>query len=455
MQVYVVLRNKVLGVLSENENPESFTFTYSNDINSEDYVFGLDSKENLSDKIFPIFEDLIPENKDKLMALKAKHSIRGTIEILLYLDNIHGSFEFYRNPNEISLEKDISLIQYSEVKAGILGDYDYPEVLDNYSLEEMPDSNYTNSDTTLGLSGYQEKYAILKDDIARTIKYAGSNQTEYFIKPFNLEFSHYKKGKLKFKEYKKRYYPYLLINEHIFMSLAKQFGFDVPYNGLIKHNTYNEYHLVIKRFDRYGTAIKFDHHTVNSLLGNISINKYDVTITDLIDVIKNRISADDKLILFKFIVFSVIISHGDLHAKNISLMYSSNKFGDKTMTIAPMYDILTTNIYAASQKEQDIGMKLNNKRSNIRSSDLLCIADLLDINQTSAKNIIEQFGGKFLDVFESHVEMLPNKIKTLPIKKGDYSNDITLHKEYLLYFKRRKTYIEKYLLEKSTQKNIF
>ena len=44
------------------------------------------------------------------------------------------------------------------------------------------------------------------------------------------------------------YIPYLLINEHLFMTLARDFGFSVQYNAIIKHSS--DYHYIIKRFDR-------------------------------------------------------------------------------------------------------------------------------------------------------------------------------------------------------------
>ncbi len=295
---------------------------------------------------------------------------------------------------------------------------------------------------------------MLKDNVNHVIKHAGKAETEYFIKPFNIEFTHYKKGSMRFSEYKKRYYPYLLVNEHIFMSLAKNFGFDIPYNGLIRDNHYNEYHLLIKRFDRYKIIYKFDHHTINSLLGKSSKDKYNTTVIDIINGIKGKISSSDMLVLFKFIVFSVIVSHGDLHSKNLSLIHSSNKFENKIMTLSPMYDILTTNIYSTSQNKQDIGMKLNNKNCNIRSSDFLYISNLMDINNEVATDIINEFCEKFLSSFETHINKLPEKIKALIIKRSDYK-EITLLGEYVQYFNRRKKYIEKYLIGTPVEKNIF
>jgi serine/threonine-protein kinase HipA len=336
MLIYVIFKNKLLGVLSENTN--QFKFAYDDRINQAEYVHSLPVKENISEKLFAIFDDLIPENTEKIDKLKEKHNIRGTVEILLHLDNIHGSFSFSNNLATIELSNNLIYFEYKNIKSEILCDYLFPEILTNYQLQGLP--LHATPNTTLGLSGVQEKYAVVKDDLEHLIKYS-ETPTEYFLKPFNLEHTHFNRTPTYDTYHKKAYYPYLLVNEHIFLSLAKEFGFDVPYNALIKDNKHNEYHLVIKRFDRYKTIYKFDHHTINSLLNRVSTDKYEVTVKEVIQVAKQYLDHNELLVLFKFIIFSVIISHGDLHAKNISLIYSNNNFDDKSMVLAPVYDVLT------------------------------------------------------------------------------------------------------------------
>ncbi len=458
MKIYVVLDNIYIGVISEEQSPTSFEFSYEDNIHHKNYLLGLNDKHNKSSHLFHIFEDLIPENEDKINTLKAKHDINSTIEVLLYLGNVHGSFEFYKTMEEArqACINNKTIFKYNSIKSSILGEYKFPNILD-YKLIDFPDGTYNSSDVNaLGLSGYQDKFAVIKDDESKNIRYVDNVETEYFVKPLNLNFTAYNRGSQKFKEYKKKYHPFLLINEHIFMSLAKKFGFDVPYNALIKDHKYNEYHLLIKRFDRYNIIHKFNHHTVNSFMGKLASDKYNVTVSDIVSVIKDDIDYDNKLILFRFIVFSILISHGDLHAKNLSLIYCSNSFEDKTKMLSPVYDILTTNIYSSSQRDQDIAMKLNNKKSNIRVSDLLVISRLLEIPDDYAKEMIQELCHKFLDLFIHHINELPPEILGLMIKVNDYSNkDITLSKQYHLYFTRRKDYIEKYLLSEFRSTNIF
>ncbi len=67
--------------------------------------------------------------------------------------------------------------------------------------------------------------------------------SHYFIKPYHPSRAHPE------SEY---YLPHLAINEHLFMSFAKnELGFDVPWNGIIKNPTDEEYHYIVKRYDKY------------------------------------------------------------------------------------------------------------------------------------------------------------------------------------------------------------
>ena len=186
-----------------------------------------------------------------------------------------------------------------------------------------------------------------------------------------------------------------IINEHLFMSLALDFGFSIPYNAIIKHGS--DYHYIIKRFDRYG-ELKIDHHELLTLMNKNSDQKYKVTMKDVMETAKEYISKEQLVELYRFIVFSVVIGHGDLHAKNISLIYSSNKFDEKTMQLSPFYDISTTKIYKDT-KINDVGLKIGNKTSKIKKVDLLQLASWIDIEVTLAENLVEQTSKQFIDSF--------------------------------------------------------
>ena len=90
--IYIVKNNKPFGVLTQADN--NITFEYDNSIQKKNYLPGLKEKINNSKVLFPLFNNMLPEHEQKNLLLK-KHNITNDIDILSYLDNIHGTFEFY------------------------------------------------------------------------------------------------------------------------------------------------------------------------------------------------------------------------------------------------------------------------------------------------------------------------------------------------------------------------
>ena len=96
------------------------------------------------------------------------------------------------------------------------------------------------------------------------------------------------------------------------MTHCKRFWFKVPYNGIIKHEI--DYHYFIRRFDRYNDS-KIDHTELLTLMNKISAEKYKVTMQEVFETAKEYLNDEEQIVLFKFIIFSIVIGHGDLHAK--------------------------------------------------------------------------------------------------------------------------------------------
>ena len=101
-----------------------------------------------------------------------------------------------------------------------------------------------------------------------------------------------------------------------------------------------------------------------------SDQKYKVSMREVLETAKMYISKEQLVELFRFIIFSAVIGHGDLHAKNLSLIYSSNKLDERAMQLSPFYDISTTKIYKDTKKN-DVGLKIGNRTSKIKKTDLL------------------------------------------------------------------------------------
>jgi len=442
LKIIVVKNNHPLGELSEtNSSLHSISFKYFDDISKNSYLNGIKEKENFSDTLFSIFENLLPEN-EQLAALKAKHKINNQIEVLLYLNNIHGSFEFY-TPEEFKTQN-FSLDEifiYGEKREEILEqNYQFPNILD-YTLDIPDEKLYPvefNNNKLTGLSGFQYKFSVVVDKENNVVSYDSSDKSEYIMKPYNKGYSTYKRD-----DKDSSYIPYLLINEHLFMSFAREFGFRVPYNAIIKHES--DYHYIIKRYDRYN-GLKIDHHDILTSLLKPSGEKYKISALDAMKEASEYLDDIEIRELFRFFIFSIIIAHGDFHAKNLSLIYKTNSLEEKEMQLAPYYDISTTGIYKGLDSS-DIGMKVLNKNTKIIIEDLIWLGTKFNIDKDDTKKYVTEIAAKFKKLFPSYVDKLPDTIKTLPIYKDRYKRFDTLEVTFNKYLTKRIAYIDKYLLK--------
>lgn len=450
MKIFVVKNQQLLGSLIEENG--NIKFIYHNKIPSSSYLNGLNKKENISKTLFSIFENMLPEF-EQVKLIKSQNNLTSEIEVLLYLNNIHGSFEFYTEEGFKNKEFKIqSIFQYNEVKDEILdNEYIFPNILEydlNIDYSILYPEGLTNS-KVIGLSGYQYKFSVIKDDVQNKISYDETKSSNYFMKPYSKYYSTYAGN-----DKDRSYIPFLLINEHIFMTLARDLGFSVPYNAIIKDG--NDYHYIIKRFDRY-EKLKIDHQEILTLMNKKSDQKYTITMRDIFETVKEYISQNEIEELYRFIIFSIVIGHGDLHGKNLSLIYLSNKFDEKNMQLSPYYDISTTKIYKDT-KVNDIGLKIGSKKRNIKRIDLLSFAKLIKISDDRAKELIKEVSYKFKDTFERYIEKLPSSIKSLPYHVNKYGGIKPFEEVLKEYYKNRvdslykKEFIEK-LEAKNTQED--
>ncbi len=436
----VVIKNKYpIGILTQTN--KDITFEYFKDVKEINYLKGLSKFTNSSSTLFPIFENLLPEN-EQLDSLRAKYKIKNQIEVLLHLSNIHGSFEFYTEDEFKKQTFEIpDIFTYNDEIENILNkNYQFPNILD-YSLD-IPDEKlypveFNNSKLT-GLSGFQYKFSVIVDEKNKIIKYDDSDNSEYIMKPYNKGYSIYTP-----LDKETSYIPYLLINEHIFMSVARDFGFKVPYNAIVKHN--EDYHYVIKRYDRFN-GLKIDHHDILTLLNKHSKDKYKVLVVEAMRVASEYLDEEEIREMFKFFIFSTIISHGDFHAKNISLIDKTNSNDEEQMQLAPYYDISTVGIYAKIDNN-DIGMKIKNRSKKITLEDFIWLGSNFSINEDDVKSYVLELSNRFKNEFMTYIDLLPTQLKSLPFYKNRYMHFDSLDVVFRKYYDKRVLYINKYLLK--------
>ena len=440
MKIFVLKQEKAIGYLEETLVNE-ISFIYFDNIEKDEYLPGLTLKINYSDNgLFNIFHNFLPEN-EQLRLLRKNNHINNNIEILLHLKDIHGSYQFLNEEDYTAYDfkEERSLYLYNDIKDDMLNsNYTYPNILDNYKLDIHKNKIFPQNavnEKEIGLSGFQYKFGVSLDNDDKIVYIDENKKSSYFMKPYSLYYSQF----CKTKDKDRLYIPYLLINEHLFMTLARDIGFTVPYNAIIKDGA--DYHYIIKRFDRYKNG-SFDHEEFATLMGYNSNQKYNSSVIEVLNKASEYVNENKLRELLRFFFFSIIISHGDLHSKNISLINISNNTKEQNKDLAPYYDISTTSIYKGIDNK-DIGLKIGNKKSKIKKVDFINIADKFNILdfEKDMKEIVSFFSNNF----KTYIQKLPSDIKQLPFYTGRLSSHRSLEAYLLKYYDNRIKYIQKYI----------
>ena len=112
-------------------------------------------------------------------------------------------------------------------------------------------------------------------------------------------------------------FPQLPENEDVTMRMAKVFGLEVPFHGMVYAKD-GSLSYFIKRFDRYGKGKKLATEDFAQLTANTRDTKYRFTMEKLIPVLDEFCSfpAIEKADFFKRILFCYVTGNEDMHLKN-------------------------------------------------------------------------------------------------------------------------------------------
>jgi len=399
---------------------DGFSFSYDKNYKGEK-PDNLISKTNSPD-LFPEFENLIPEyaRRDKLIR---QYDSEYISELLVHLKNTHGAYDFINSYEESKYINDYSKRpSWYEVKNKILGENSYPNVLSGFSLnvEEEVLKAKTKGEHS-HLSGNQNKVDINIDFKNKNVKEVSDNEiAQYLLKPYSEDLSSYF---VQFKKRDKGYYPHIAVNEHLFMSFAKnELKFNVPYTALIEGE--KEFHYITKRYDRYENY-KYHQKDFAQYLNIDSTKKYKTTSEKLFTKIGEVLHNDEeKFNALKFYFYSSIIKHSDLHAKNIGAL----NIGREKNILAPLYDVISIGIYYGNSDA--LGLPINNKYPNqrvkFRVEDFYGLADILGIDndkfRIAAKDILITFIEKFPKYIEATKDLLKYNSLEINNTRNGYTN---------------------------------
>jgi len=369
------------------------------------------------EEIPAVFEDNFPEGINREI-FETTHKIADEFEILPLLEDTIGDLCFTKTKDkcEIIEKKGVGYLASLDE---ILGKNKMIEVLEGYDLTfdknelfpESQDLSTLKNLRTEGISGFQYKRFVNLDKKNKQV--TGSDGAgEYILKPYS---------KLKADVHSEFYFPHIAINEHLHMSFAKnELGFNVPYSAVIKRECDDEFHYIVKRFDRFHQT-KFAKATFGVFLGLRAENKYDTTSEKMFTrIAKELLSKKERMNLLKYYLYSILIVHEDMHTKNLSII-----FDDKKVLLAPLYDISTTGFYSSGFGYES-HLTINGKRNNIRPNDFRGLCKILNIDFKEFKTESYIIAMQYRDTMPKYFKEL-SKLGSIPYyeKKEKHSRGET------------------------------
>ena len=400
--LYIYKNNVILGQLYKLKDRYRFYYDseYLSKYTQEIPTLKLNINYYDFENIPAVFEENIPEGINREI-LEATHKVADEFEILAMMDDNIGDLCFSKTKEKCYIEEDMASNYLSSLDI-ILGNNPKINLLDNFEIQidykELFPDNYDLSKVgmkqTHGISGFQYKKLVNIDFNSKTIS-TNEKSHEFILKPFNIH---------KADPHNENYFPHISLNEHLHISFAKnELGLKAPYSAIVKSKDSQEYHYVVKRFDRLGVD-RFAKSSFAVFLGLRSENKYDTTSEKIFKrIAKELISPSQRMELLKHYVYSSIIVHEDLHSKNLSLIYDKGK-----TLFAPLYDICCTGCYESTQGYES-RLPINGKQEKIRPNDYkgLCKILSIDFNEfkKEAKIIATKYKEK-MPIYFDEIEKL-------------------------------------------------
>ena len=173
-------------------------------------------------------------------------------------------------------------------------------------------------------------------------------------------------------------------NENLIMTMAEICGIKTTEHALVKID--NEYAYITKRMDRTnGQLLAMEDFC--QLSDRLTEDKYKSSYERCGKIIRQYSSNTgvDLTEFFLRLVFCFLVGNSDMHLKNFSLIETSPC--SRIFQLSPAYDLLSVHLAMPDDKEQ-MALTINAKKSNIKVSDFIRLAQNIGVNENAAKKII-------------------------------------------------------------------
>lgn len=202
-------------------------------------------------------------------------------------------------------------------------------------------------------------------------------------------------------------YPHLVMNEAFFLEAARRSGLEAP-DAEIVHDADGASGLLVKRFDRApkpeGGVAMLAQEDGCQVLARYPADKYRLTTEGVIDGLAGvcRARPVAALALLKQFAFSYLICNGDAHAKNFSVLRTSDEW-----KVTPVYDVPTSYVYG----DHTLALTLNGKRrEDVGRGDFLALGERVGVRAPAVERV--------LDELRERVGLWLDELDSLPFDEG-------------------------------------
>ena len=184
-------------------------------------------------------------------------------------------------------------------------------------------------------------------------------------------------------------YPRLVHNEEFFLRMARGCGLETNRAELV-YDRENEPGLLVTRFDRIkdGRRLRKLHQEDACQLLNVPPgHKYEVSMREIGDAVAEVVTAPavEILRLLELVAFSYLIGNGDLHAKNVSVLWN------RVVRLTPCYDLLSTLPYPL---DPHMALQFEGRDDNFRSADFVKFGGRYGVPEKAVLTMIQRLCAK-------------------------------------------------------------
>jgi serine/threonine-protein kinase HipA len=246
------------------------------------------------------------------------------------------------------------------------------------ATDDITDELFAENRKRMSISGVQEKFSVILDKNKLRLIEEGEQGT-HILKP--VPNAGKDAGQMP-------------ANEHLTMQIARQvFNIETAENALIFFRN-GQPAYITRRFDRDGEGIKLAKEDFASLTGRTPQThgenyKYQGNYLELFEQMKNHLPAYklEAVKLFKLLVFNYLISNGDAHLKNFSLLETPQ--GD--FRLSPAYDLMNTRIHIADADfALEDGLLPRNMAQGTIWAKLVLLAEKAELSLKQKEDVLDQ-----------------------------------------------------------------